>query len=99
MNIIDELKNDKATEVCGYKILFRWIKSRRDYIPYVVPQEWNCKSYTEHMTDVVNCPYCGKPIMYGECYTSRYLQTRLGMGYAVCPDCYYGVEMRPEEIV
>ena len=57
-------------------------------IPYGVPDEWNVKSYSDDMDEIVNCPHCGKEVTFGSCYTSREIHTPNGFGYAVCEKCY-----------
>lgn len=48
---------------------FVYVDKRRKYtckdfglksIPYGVPDDWNVKSYSDDMDEIVNCPHCGK---------------------------------------
>ena len=57
-------------------------------IPYSVPDDWNVKSYSDDMDEIVNCPHCGKEVTFGSCYTSKEIHTPHGFGYAVCEKCY-----------
>ena len=78
-------------------ILRRWSESTRRYMPYVVPDEWRVSSFEEDMETPVNCCQCGRELPYGECYTSIQVHTPIGMGYAVCGDCYFGHEVPERE--
>ena len=49
-------------------------------------------SLANEMDDLINCPHCGKEIKFGDSYTSHEIHTPLGMGYAVCEECYFGSE-------
>ena len=66
----------------------RWNFNTREYEPYSVPADWNCKTYSVDMDEIVNCPHCGRQVAFGECYTSRQIHTEHGFGYAVCESCY-----------
>lgn len=68
--------------------LNRWNYDKQTYEPYDVPDNWNVKSYSFDMNEIVNCPHCGKEVTYGSCYTSREIHTPHGFGYAVCEKCY-----------
>lgn len=68
--------------------LNRWNYETQEYDPYGVPDDWNVKSYSDDMDEIVNCPHCGKEVTYGSCYTSREIHTPNGFGYAVCEKCY-----------
>lgn len=68
--------------------LNRWNYETQEYDPYGVPEDWNVKSYSDDMDEIVNCPHCGKKVTYGSCYTSREIHTTNGLGYAVCENCY-----------
>jgi hypothetical protein len=69
-------------------ILNKWNYDIHDYEPYEVPDDWNCKTYSVDMEEVVNCPQCGKKILFGDGYTSLEVHTDMGFGYAVCEQCY-----------
>lgn len=66
----------------------KWNFNTREYEPYSVPADWNCKTYSVDMDEIVNCPHCGRQVTFGECYTSRQIHTEHGFGYAVCEGCY-----------
>lgn len=66
----------------------KWNFSTREYEPYSVPADWNCKTYSVDMDEIVNCPHCGRQVTFGECYTSRQIHTEHGMGFGVCEECY-----------
>ena len=55
--------------------LNRWNYETQEYDPYGVPDDWNVKSYSDDMDEIVNCPHCGKEVTFGSCYT-------------VCENCY-----------
>lgn len=42
------------------KMLRRWNYDEQVYEPYEVPDNWNVKSYSEDMDEIVNCPHCGQ---------------------------------------
>ena len=70
------------------KTLQRWDYENQAYEPYEVPDDWNVKSYSRDMDEIVNCPHCGRKVNFGSCYTSREMYTPGGLGYAVCGECY-----------
>ena len=69
-------------------LLRKWNYQKREYEPYEVPDDWNVKTYSNDMDEIVNRPHCGKPLPFGDCYTSREIHTKFGMGFAVCSECY-----------
>lgn len=42
--------------------LNRWNYETQEYDPYGVPDDWNVKSYSDDMDEIVNCPHCGKEV-------------------------------------
>ena len=68
--------------------LNKWNWKKHEYEPLEVPDDWNCKTYSPDMNEIINCPHCGKEISFGDGYTSREIQTEYGFGYMVCADCY-----------
>lgn len=68
--------------------LNRWNYETQEYDPYGVPDDWNVKSYSDDMDEIVNCPHCGRKVTFGSCYTSKEIHTAGGFGYAVCESCY-----------
>ena len=69
-------------------ILGKWNYETETYDAYEVPDEWNCKTYSDDMEETVNCPHCGLELQFGDTYTSREIQTTMGFGYGVCWKCY-----------
>ena len=69
-------------------ILRKWNYKTHKYEPYEIPDEWNCKVYTDDMDEDVNCPHCGKKFKFGCGFTSKEIHTRIGFGYCVCYKCY-----------
>ena len=69
-------------------ILNKWNYKTHKYNPYIVSDAWNCKTYSNDMNEIVNCPHCGKEIKFGDCYTSLEIHTNIGFGYAVCEECH-----------
>lgn len=66
----------------------KWNYKTHNYDPYEVPIDWNCKTYSEDMNEIINCASCGRKIRYGNCYTSKEIHTSVGFGYGVCSKCY-----------
>ena len=66
----------------------KWNFKTREYEPYEVPDNWNIKTFSLDMDEIVNCPHCGREFTFGDSYTSRQIHTTHGMGYAVCAECY-----------
>lgn len=70
--------------------MIKWNAFVHKYEEYEVPDDWNCKSYSNNMDEVVNCAKCGRKMLYGDSYTSLEIHTDMGFGYAVCSRCYQG---------
>lgn len=68
--------------------LNKWNYETRTYDKYEIPDDWNCKTYSLDMDEVVNCPHCGKELVFGIGYTSMEIHSKVGFGYIVCEDCY-----------
>lgn len=68
--------------------LSKWNYEKHKYEPYKVSDTWNCKAYSSDMKEIVNCPHCGRKLEFGDCYTSMEIHTSIGLGYAVCEECY-----------
>lgn len=68
--------------------LNKWNYKTKEYDVVEVPEDYECKSYTDDMSEIVNCPHCGGKFMFGQCYTSMEFHTSMGFGYAVCESCY-----------
>lgn len=69
-------------------LLKKWNWKTREYDPYEIPDDWNVKTYSNDMDEIVNCPHCGRKVEFGDTYTSREIHTEFGFGYSVCGDCY-----------
>ncbi len=69
-------------------LLKKWNWKTREYDPYEIPDDWNVKTYSHDMDEIVNCPHCGRKVEFGDTYTSREIHTEHGFGYSVCGDCY-----------
>ena len=59
----------------------------KKYIPTEVPDDWNIKTYSDDMEEIINCINCGAELPYGLGYTSRRWHTKMGFGYCECEDC------------
>lgn len=69
-------------------ILSRWDRDAGRYLPHEVPDDWNCKTYSTDMDEIVNCAQCGRELPFGKCFTSLEVHTKVGFGYAVCEPCH-----------
>ena len=72
--------------------LRRYNEKKHIYEDYEVPNDWNIKLMTNDMNEIVNCCQCGKKMKFGDGYTSMQVHNALGLGYAVCENCYYDKE-------
>jgi len=68
-----------------YSVL-RWLPKEHKYKKYRLPV--GACIYSDNMDRVVSCASCGNKIKYGDSYTSRQIHTELGIGFAVCYECY-----------
>ena len=66
----------------------KWNYETHEYEKYEVPEDWKCCLYSSDMERKVNCPGCGKEMMYGEGYTSWEIHNHMGFGYVVCSECH-----------
>jgi hypothetical protein len=66
----------------------KWSFRLKKYIPYKVPKDWNIKTYSDDMDEIVNCVDCGLRVKFGETFTSRRYHTSIGFGYVVCANSY-----------
>lgn len=69
-------------------ILNKWNYKEHIYKHYKIPDDWNCKTYSNDMEEVINCPHCGRKLKFGNSYTSLEIHTDSGFGYGVCGKCY-----------
>lgn len=77
--------------------LKKWNYKISDYEDYNVPDEWNIKSYSGDMEEIINCVQCGKEVKVGETYTSLEVHTEIGFGFLVCSECYEKEHKRRNE--
>lgn len=68
--------------------LRKWNVKKHEYEKYKVPADKKLVVYSDDFGLIVNCAQCFKPIIYGDSFTSLEVHNRLGMGFAVCKDCY-----------
>lgn len=66
--------------------VLRWLPKEHKYKKYRLPVG-SCL-YSDDMDKVVSCASCGQKVKYGDCYTSRRIHTEMGIGFAVCSECY-----------
>lgn len=69
-------------------ILQKWNGKKHKYEDYKIPNDWNVKTYSANMNELINCCQCGRRIKFGDCYTSLEVHTEMGFGYGVCEKCY-----------
>lgn len=58
----------------------------KKYSEYQLPE--HASMYEDDMEMIIACAECGKPLLYGNGFTSRKIHTHIGMGYSVCSGCY-----------
>ncbi len=66
----------------------KWDFKTHTYKPYNTPDTWKCPLTTDNMDEDINCSNCGKPVKFGNCFTSLAIHTLIGFGYPVCETCY-----------
>ena len=66
----------------------KWNPYKHEYEPFESPAGESASLYSPDMKRMVKCANCGKTLTFGETYTSHMIHNQLGMGYAVCVDCY-----------
>lgn len=64
----------------------KWDFKTKTYSSVVLPD--TCLTFANDMDSLVTCPGCEQSFKFGDCYTSRRYHTKMGMGYAVCAECY-----------
>ena len=62
-----------------------WQADKAKYVPYDLPDG---AVIIANSGDEITCAKCGKKIKYDTSYCSRNIHNELGIGYAVCSDCY-----------
>lgn len=68
-------------------ILRKWDYETHKYLKHEIPDNWYVPLISK-VGDKVNCPHCGKEIIFGETFTSLEIHTPVGLGYGVCDKCY-----------
>lgn len=71
-----------------FRIYRKWNYEKHEYEPYLVSTDKKLTLYTEDFEEKINCCQCLKKIKYGESYTSLEVHNSIGLGYAVCSECY-----------
>lgn len=66
----------------------KWNCKKHEYEPYPVPKDKKLTLYTENMEEEINCCQCLKLMKYKDSFTSREVHNAVGLGYAVCKECY-----------
>ena len=79
-------------------IVGKWNYEQREYDPYKLNDDWNTPMWSEDMREIVNCAQCGREIKFGDCYTSREIHNRFGLGFPVCESCYEAEWEREREV-
>ena len=69
-------------------IINRWNYKKHNYEKVEVNGYWNCKTYSDDMEEIINCPNCGKAIKFKDGYTSMEWHTDFGIGFTVCSECH-----------
>ncbi len=64
----------------------KWDFEKHKYARYDLPSY--ATVYERDMEKIVVCAACGKPMKYGDGYTSLSIHDFMGFGYAVCADCH-----------
>lgn len=68
--------------------LERWNYKTREYEPYEVPDGRRVRGLCWNLTELIDCAACGREIEFGSAFTSHEIQSKSGLGYGVCPECY-----------
>lgn len=70
------------------RVAQKWNSYHRKYRPYVLPEdELKCSLLEDRMDKVIACAGCGKPVKFGESFTSLEIHTESGFGFMVCHMC------------
>ncbi len=77
--------------------LKRWNWKKREYENYDVPDSRCVKTFVADLDTIIDCASCGNGIPYGCSYTSMEIHNAMGLGYAVCDECYEKEEKRRKE--
>lgn len=75
-------------KIFSARVAKRWNPYHGKCRPYVLPEDkLKCSLLEERMDKVIACAGCGKPIKFGESFTSLEIHTESGFGFMVCPMC------------
>jgi hypothetical protein len=66
----------------------KWNPYKHKNEPYIPPPGGTYTIFSDDMDEIINCPLCGKELLFGQGYTSKTIMTPIGFGYIVCEDCY-----------
>lgn len=64
----------------------KWNYNTKKYDEYELPEK--ARTYSDDLNLECQCASCGKPMIFGDGYTSLEIHTNMGFGYIVCADCY-----------
>ena len=75
-------------QTCDY-YMQKWNLQQARYEEYTKPEDsgWYCPIYCNDLDEPVNCSECGKKLVYGDTFTSRFIHNKTGFGYPVCYEC------------
>ncbi len=75
-------------KIFSARVAEKWDPYHGKYRPYVLPEdELKCSLLEDRMDKVIACAGCGKPVKFGESFTSLEIHTESGFGFMVCPMC------------
>lgn len=70
------------------RVAQKWNPYHRKYRPYVLPEdELKCSLLEDSAERIIACAGCGRPVKFGESFTSLEIHTESGFGFMVCPIC------------
>ena len=76
------------SKIFSARIAKRWNPYHGKYRPYVLPEDkLKCSLLEDRMDKAIACAGCGKPVKFGESFTSLEIHTESGFGFMVCPMC------------
>lgn len=75
--------------------------TKNNIIPNPIGYKWDYESKSYHLcilptgsklaaedNEICDCASCGKPMIFGDGYTSLEIHTNIGLGFCVCESCY-----------
>jgi hypothetical protein len=77
-----------TTQIKTEVIMLKWDFFKKEYTEFVPNSKGVYKTYCSNMNERVNCAHCGKRLKFKDSYTSLQIQDHIGMGFAVCKECY-----------